>query len=95
MYIGTDRVNCDDMGTKNHIIQDPYICNGFSGVIGVAQHFACNQPSTIPVNTSDSVDHLSVGGRMYGIVFIGSIHWMAAPLTIEAVDSVIIGTMML
>lgn len=55
--------------------------------------FACSQPSSEPVRIIRGVNSLRCNGRMKGVVFMGSSHWIAAPQRIEVVDRISIGTM--
>jgi len=56
--------------------------------------FDINHLITDPISTSVIVSHFRCLGRMNGEGFIGSIHWIAAPLIIEHADNTIIGVTM-
>jgi len=60
-------------------------------LIGVVHDLARSQPISAPITTMVRVSHFNVGGRMYGAVDIGSIHWIAAPPIMDAPDIITIG----
>lgn len=85
----------EDSGIRNHIIHEPNKWIGFRFLMTVRQDFLSHHPNNTPIATIEMVSHLRCGGRIYGCVYIGSIHWNIAPLVTDTIDIVIIGIMIL